>query len=47
MAWERGTKLFVTDQEQVNPSTRAAFFKQYLRQVSQGLGLIYNHWARQ
>lgn len=32
-AWERGTKLFVTEAEKVNSKTRAVFFKQYLRQV--------------
>ncbi len=32
-AWERGTKLFVTDAETVNAATHAVFFKQYLRQV--------------
>jgi len=33
-AWERGTKLFVTEAEPVNPKTRAVFFKQYLRQTA-------------
>ncbi len=32
-AWERGTKLFVTEAEPVNPNTHAVFWKQYLRQV--------------
>jgi hypothetical protein len=33
-AWERGSKLFTTDAQPVNPHTRAVFWKQYLRQVS-------------
>ena len=33
-AWERGTKLFVTEAEAVNQNTHAVFWKQYLRQVS-------------
>jgi hypothetical protein len=33
-AWERGSKLFATDAQPVNPHTRAVFWKQYLRQVS-------------
>lgn len=33
-AWERGSKVFVTEAEAVNPNTRACFWKQYLRQVS-------------
>ncbi|PNH04757.1 hypothetical protein TSOC_009054 [Tetrabaena socialis] len=32
-AWERGSKLFVTNPEAVNPNTRAVFWKQYLRQT--------------
>eukprot|EP00775_Hariotina_reticulata_P009982 gene9982-10137_t len=32
--WERGAKMFVTDPEAVNPHTRAAFWKQYLRQTA-------------
>jgi hypothetical protein len=33
-AWERGSKLFTTYSQPVNPHTRAVFWKQYLRQVS-------------
>ncbi|KXZ44354.1 hypothetical protein GPECTOR_69g447 [Gonium pectorale] len=33
-AWERGSKLFVTEAEQVNPNTHAVFWKQYLRQTA-------------
>lgn len=36
-AWERGSKLFTTDAQPVNPHTRAVFWKQYLRQVSNGV----------
>lgn len=31
--WERGTKVFATEAEPVNPHTRAVFWKQYLKQV--------------
>eukprot|EP00201_Polytomella_parva_P014390 CAMPEP_0175066454 /NCGR_PEP_ID=MMETSP0052_2-20121109/16520_1 /TAXON_ID=51329 ORGANISM="Polytomella parva, Strain SAG 63-3" /NCGR_SAMPLE_ID=MMETSP0052_2 /ASSEMBLY_ACC=CAM_ASM_000194 /LENGTH=250 /DNA_ID=CAMNT_0016333163 /DNA_START=52 /DNA_END=800 /DNA_ORIENTATION=+ len=31
-AWERGSKLFVTEAEPVNPATHAVFWKYYLRQ---------------
>ena len=31
--WERGSKLFATEAEPVNPHTRACFWQQYLRQV--------------
>ncbi|WIA11052.1 hypothetical protein OEZ85_011204 [Tetradesmus obliquus] len=33
-AWERGSKLFTTDAQPVNPHTRAVFWKQYLRQTA-------------
>ncbi|GLC34692.1 hypothetical protein PLESTB_001233800 [Pleodorina starrii] len=33
-AWERGSKLFVTEAEPVNPNTHAVFWKQYLRQTA-------------
>lgn len=33
-AWERGSKLFVTDAENVNSNTHAVFWKQYLRQAA-------------
>ncbi|MEW5320199.1 MAG: hypothetical protein WDW38_011291 [Sanguina aurantia] len=33
-AWERGTKVFMTDEEPVNANTHAAFWKQYLKQRS-------------
>lgn len=32
-AWERGSKLFVTESQKVNSTTKAVFFKQYLHQV--------------
>ncbi len=32
-AWERNSKVFVTEAEPVNPHTKAVFWKQYLRQV--------------
>lgn len=31
--WERGSKLFTTSAEAVNPHTRAVFWQQFLRQV--------------
>jgi hypothetical protein len=34
--WERGTKVFATEAEPVNPHTRAVFWKQYLKQVGTG-----------
>jgi len=37
--WERGAKMFITDAEAVNPHTRAAFWKQYLRQVCYSIWL--------
>ncbi|KAG2500941.1 hypothetical protein HYH03_000766 [Edaphochlamys debaryana] len=33
-AWERGSKLFVTEAEPVNPNSHAVFWKQYLRQTA-------------
>ncbi|KAG2442068.1 hypothetical protein HYH02_009859 [Chlamydomonas schloesseri] len=33
-AWERGSKLFVTEPEPVNAASRACFWKQYLRQTA-------------
>ncbi|GIL45441.1 hypothetical protein Vafri_2683 [Volvox africanus] len=33
-AWERGSKLFVTEAEPVNANTHAVFWKQYLRQTA-------------
>ncbi|EFJ52269.1 hypothetical protein VOLCADRAFT_120271 [Volvox carteri f. nagariensis] len=33
-AWERGSKVFVTEAEAVNPNTHAVFWKQYLRQTA-------------
>lgn len=32
-AWERGSKLFTTTAEAVNPHTRAVFWQQFLKQV--------------
>ncbi len=32
-AWERGSKLFVSEAEPVSKATHAVFWKQYLRQV--------------
>eukprot|EP00798_Chlamydomonas_sp_ICE-L_P027705 gene27705-7347_t len=32
-AWERGSKIFVTEPEPVNPSTHAVFWKQFLKQT--------------
>lgn len=32
--WERGSKVFATEPEPVNPHTRACFWQQFLRQVS-------------
>lgn len=40
--WERGTKVFVTDAEKVHPTTRAVFWKQYLKQVTVG-SLLHFH----
>jgi hypothetical protein len=34
--WERGSKLFMTSAEAVNPHTRAVFWQQFLKQVSLG-----------
>lgn len=33
-AWERGTKVYVTEAEPVNPQSHAVFWKQYLRQAA-------------
>ena len=38
--WERGSKIFATEAEEVNPHTRAVFWKQFLRQVSEVLLLL-------
>jgi hypothetical protein len=32
-AWERGSKVYATELEPVNPHTRAVFWKQFLKQV--------------
>lgn len=32
--WERGSKVFATEAEPVNPHTKACFWQQYLKQVS-------------
>lgn len=44
-AWERGSKLFMTDAEAVNPHTRAVFWKQYLRQVCNRPGLYWQFFS--
>lgn len=31
--WERGSKVFTTSAEAVNPATRAVFWQQFLKQV--------------